>query len=170
MTDLKTVIANNRRAVTDFLSTAGALAPSEWGRPRAPGKWTPGQVTEHLVLTYELGRGILHGTFPGPATPRVVRPLIRVLFLKRILRRGHFGRPTKTLESLEPAASPASPEVLAARLQAAATAFEEDIETTARSGQATLDHPFFGKVHLDDYVRFQVIHTHHHRIQLESER
>ncbi len=170
MTDLKTVIANNRQAVIDFLTTAGAFAPSEWGRPRAPGKWSPGQVTEHLVLTYELGRGILRGTFPGSAAPRVVRPLARVLFLKRILRRGHFGRPAKTLESLEPAASPASPEVLAARLQAAATAFEEDIEATARSGQATLDHPFFGKVHLDDYVRFQVIHTHHHREQLESER
>jgi hypothetical protein len=85
MTDLKTVIANNRQAVTDFLTTAGALAPSEWGRPRAPGKWCPGQVTEHLVLTYELGRGILHGTFPGSTAPRVVRPLIRVLFLKRVL-------------------------------------------------------------------------------------
>ena len=168
MTDLKTVIASNRQAVTDFLTTAGALAPSTWGRPRAPGKWSPGQATEHLVLTYELGRSILHGTFHGSAAPRVVRALIRVLFLKRILRRGRFGRPTKTLEPLEPAASPASPDVLAARLQAAATAFEEDMESAARSGQATLDHPFFGKVHLDDYVRFQVIHTHHHRTQLAS--
>lgn len=167
MSNLKTVIANNRQAVTDFLTTAGAFAPSEWGRPRAPGKWSPGQVTEHLVLTYELGRGILHGTFPGPTAPRVVRPLIRVLFLKRVLRRGQFGRPAKTLEPLEPAASPASPEVLAGRLQAAATAFEEDMETAARSGHATLDHPFFGKVHLDDYVRLQVIHTHHHHAQLE---
>ncbi len=167
MTDLKTVIANNRQAVTAFLTSAGAFAPSEWGRPRAPGKWSPGQVTEHLVLTYEFGRGILHGTFPGPAAPRVVRPLIRVLSLKRVLRRGQFGRPAKTLKPLEPATSPASPEVLAARLQAAATAFEEEFETAARSGQATLDHPFFGKVHLDDYVQFQVIHTHHHRAQLE---
>jgi len=55
MSDLKTVIANNSQAVTDFLTTAGALAPSEWGRHRAPGKWSPGQVAEHLVLTYELG-------------------------------------------------------------------------------------------------------------------
>ena len=167
MTDLKTVIVNNRRAVTDFLTTAGAFPPSEWDRPRAPGKWSPGQVTEHLVLTYELGRGILHGTFAGPSTPRVARPLIRVLFLKRVLRRGRFGRPAKTLESLEPAASPPSPEVLAPRLRAAVTAFEEDTENAARSGQATLDHPFFGKVRLDDYVRFQMIHTHHHRAQLE---
>jgi acetylornithine deacetylase/succinyl-diaminopimelate desuccinylase-like protein len=97
----------------------------------------------------------------------VVRPLVRVLFLKRVLRRGHFGRPAKTLEPLEPAASPASPDVLTARLQAAATAFKEDMETASRSGQATLDHPFFGRVHLDDYVRFQLIHTHHHHAQLE---
>ena len=62
MIDLKTVLANNREAVADFLNTASALAPSDWGRPRAPGKWSPGQVTEHVALTYEVSRRILHGT------------------------------------------------------------------------------------------------------------
>ncbi len=60
------------------------------------------------------------------------------------------------------------PEALTARLRAAATAFEEDVETVAGPGQATLDHPLFGKLQLAEYVRLQVIHTHHHRQQLTA--
>ena len=168
MIDLKTVLANNREAVADFLTTAGAIAPSDWGRPRAPGKWSPGQVTEHVALTYEVSRGILHGTFPGPTAPRIARPLIRILFLNPVLKRGRFNRPAKTPKPFQPGASPALPEALTARLRAAATAFEEDVETTAGSGQATLDHPFFGKLQLAEYLRLQVIHTHHHRQQLTT--
>ncbi len=164
--DLKTVIANNRQAVTDLLTTVGAVTSSEWSRPIAPGKWSPGQVTEHVAVTYEVGRTILHGDSSGLTVPRVVRPLIRVLFLNSVLKKGRFGRPAKTPKPFEPAASPALPEIVTARLQAAAAALEEDIERVAGSGQATLDHPFFGKIPLADYLQFQAIHTRHHHAQL----
>ena len=168
MMDLMTVITNNQQAVADFLTTAGAVAPSEWTRACAPGKWSAGQLTEHVAVTYEVGRGILHGDSAGLTAPRVVRPLIRILFLNPVLKKGRFGRPSKTPKPFEPAASPASLEVVTTRLQAAATALEEDIQTAAGSGQTTLDHPVFGKMPLADYLQFQVIHTHHHRAQLAS--
>ncbi len=31
---------------------------------------------------------------------------------------------------------------------------------------AAVDHPFFGKVPLNDFVRFQALHTRHHHAQL----
>ena len=49
------------------------------------------------------------------------------------------------------------------RLEAAMTAFEAD---AAALGTAAIDHPFFGRLPLSDFVRLQEIHTRHHRGQL----
>jgi hypothetical protein len=47
-------------------------------------------------------------------------------------------------------------------------AFETEFAAAARNGQTTIDHPFFGRVPLAEYVRLQGIHTEHHRQQLPS--
>jgi len=52
------------------------------------------------------------------------------------------------------------------RLQAAADAFETELDATARTGRTFVDHPFFGRVALSDYSRLQAIHTYHHSQQL----
>jgi DinB superfamily len=168
MADLQTSMADNRQAVTAFLAAAHAVSPSRWAHPRAPGKWSPGQVTEHVALAYELSRGLLHGSFPGSAAPRILRPFIRMFFLNPVLKRGRFGPGNKTPEPFEPAESPPAPEALIARLESAVGAFDTDLAAASRSGQSTLDHPFFGKVLLADYVRLQAIHTQHHREQLST--
>ncbi len=168
MADLQTSISDNRRAVSAFLADAGAVPPSRWAQPRAPGKWCPGQVTEHVALAYELSRGLLHGTFPGKAAPRFLRPLIRTFFLNPILKRGRFGTGGKTPRPFQPAESPPAPEALISRLETAVGAFETDLAAAARNGQTTIDHPFFGKVPLAEYVRLQAIHTRHHQQQLSS--
>ena len=56
MTDPQAVIASNRRAVGAFVDAARAVSPAQWTTPRAPGKWSPGLVTEHVALTYEQSR------------------------------------------------------------------------------------------------------------------
>jgi len=164
--DLQTSVADNRRAVGAFLADARAVPPTRWAHPRAPGKWSPGQVTEHVALAYELSRGLLHGSFPGKAAPRILRPFIRAFFLTPVLKRGRFGPGNKSPEPFRPTGSPASPEALTARLEAAAGAFETDLAAAARSGQDSIDHPFFGQVPLAEYARLQAIHTQHHRGQL----
>jgi uncharacterized damage-inducible protein DinB len=166
MSDLQTVITDDRRAVTDFLATARAVPPAAWHQPRAPGKWSPAQVTEHVAIAYEVSRGILRGTFAWRGAPRFVRPLIRTFFLKPVLKTGRFAKGGKTPTHFEPTTTPASIGDLATRLQAAATAFEVDVQAAAQGGQTTLDHPFFGAVPLAEYLRLQVIHTSHHRQQL----
>lgn len=163
MSDLQTELHTHHQAVEAFLTAAGGVPAAQWTQPRAAGKWSPGQVAEHLALTYEVNRGVLHGRATGTAAPRVLRPLIRKFGLNPVLRRGRFIPGSKTLKIFRPGASPAAPAELLERLRAAAAAFERDAAATQAD---TVDHPFFGRLPLIDFVRLQEIHTQHHRGQL----
>ncbi|MBA3260308.1 MAG: DUF1569 domain-containing protein [Gemmatimonadales bacterium] len=163
MADLQAALHTHHQAVEAFLAAAGAVPAAQWGQPRLPGKWSPGQVAEHLALAYEVNRGVLHGRAPGASAPRLLRPLIRRFALGPVLRRGRFIPGSKSPKAFQPSTSPPPPDVLLARLQAAMEAFESDA-TVFRT--TTLDHPFFGRLSLVDFVRLQEIHTEHHRGQL----
>ncbi len=166
MADLQSIIADNRQAVSAFLATARAVPAPQWTEPRAPGKWSPGQVTEHVARAYEISLAVLQRTFPGPAAPSLLRPVIRTLFLRPVLRNGRFGKGGKAPKPFRPGSTHTAPDALTARLQSAADGFEATVTAAARSGQTTVDHPFFGRVSLTDYLRLQVIDTEHHRQQL----
>jgi DinB family protein len=166
MATVKSTIADNRDAVDAFIATARAVPPSVWTTPPAPGKWSPGQVTEHVAIAYERSREILNGKFAGRSMPRPLRPLIRIFAFQPIVRTGRFRKGVKAPAPFQPTASPASITDLAARLRAAAAAFEADVETAAQQGRTTVDHPFFGRVAIVDYARLQAIHTRHHSQQL----
>jgi Protein of unknown function (DUF1569) len=92
--------------------------------------------------------------------------LIRTIVFNPIVKTGRFKKGAKAPAPFQPTASPASVADLAARLQAAAGAFEVDVEAAARSGRTFVDHPFFGRVTLSDYSRLQATHTRHHSQQL----
>jgi hypothetical protein len=166
MTDLQTAASDSRRAVGAFVAAARAVPASAWTRPAAPGKWSPGQVTEHVALAYELSLAVLRKTYTGFSLPRLMRPFARKVFLARVLRRGAFGTGNQAPEPLRPSPSPAGPEMLTARLQSSSAALEADLAVATRAGQTAVDHPFFGRLPLTDLLRLQVIHTQHHRRQL----
>jgi hypothetical protein len=161
--DLQSALHTHREAVNAFLAAAGTVPSAQWAKPRAPGKWSPGQVTEHVALAYEVNRGVLHGTARTAAAPRLLRPLIRRFLLNPVLRRGGFFPGSKSPKVFRPGASPAPPDELLARLQAATTSFEKDATAAAAP---TIDHPFFGRLPLVDFVRLQEIHTRHHHRQV----
>lgn len=166
MADLPTTIAEHRQVVDTFLVTARAVPVARWGEPPAPGKWSPGQVAEHVTLAYEANRGLLHGRVPGRAAPRLLRPLIRTFLLNPVLRRGRFLPGSKSPKPFRPSAAPATQEILLARLLTAAAELETDLEAAAAAGETALSHPFFGRLPFVDFLRLQVIHTRHHRAQL----
>ena len=163
MPDFQTELKAHQQAVEAFLGTARRVPASRWGQARAPGKWSPGQVVEHLTLAYEVNRGVLHGHAPPMAAPRWLRPVIRRFLLRPVLRRGRFIPGSKSPRVFRPGPVPAAPEPLLKRLAAATTAFETD---AAALGSTTIDHPFFGCLPLSDFVRLQAIHTRHHCRQL----
>jgi hypothetical protein len=163
MADLASALKAHHDAVEAFLATAASVPLAQWTVPRAPGKWSPGQVADHLAIAYDANRGLLHLTSPGRGAPRLLRPLLRVLLFNPVLRRGAFIPGSKTPKMLQPSDSPAGPEALLARLRSAANDFESDAKT---SPSATIDHPIFGRLSLVDFVRFQEIHTRHHQRQV----
>jgi uncharacterized damage-inducible protein DinB len=163
MTDLQTVLQAHHQAIEDFLTAARAVPPTQWSQPRAPGKWSPGQVAEHLALAYEVNRGVLHGGASPVTAPRWLRPLIRKFLLGNVLRRNRFIPGIESPKAFRPSSAPAAPVQLLGRLAGAVAAFEAD---AGALGTTTIDHPFFGRVPLGDFVRLQEIHTRHHRGQL----
>jgi hypothetical protein len=166
MPDLQTALQANHQAVQEFLASARALPAERWDRPRAEGKWSPGQIAEHLALAYETGGDVLHGRSPGNAPPRFLRPLIRTLLLKPVLWLGRFPTASKAPAVMRPGSSPAPAPVLLGRLEAAVAAFE----SAARELRGpTVDHPAFGRLPIVDLVRLQEIHTRHHHLQLPSD-
>jgi hypothetical protein len=171
MADVDVVIASHRRAVGAFVDAARAVPPSLWSTPRAPGKWSPGQVTEHVALAYEQSGRMVHGSFTGPAKPWYQQLLARWLGLPSLLKRGDFGKgPFQAPDFLRPSASPLSSAALLARLEAAAHDLEGALVAAPDARGVSVDHPIFGRIPLSDLMRFLVVHTNHHRPQLSPVR
>ena len=66
MVDLDAVLRAHHQAVDAFLTAARAVPPTQWRQPRAPDKWSSGQVVEHLAVADEVNRGVLHGNALQP--------------------------------------------------------------------------------------------------------
>jgi hypothetical protein len=163
MPELRTALHYHHQAVQGFLARAEAVSPEEWLKPRAEGKWSPGQVVEHVALSYESSNDVLHHRVPGSGAPRLLRPLLRALLLRPVLRLQGFPFAGKSPAVLRPGPVPTERSKLLGRLEGAARAFERD-SNAAESG--TVDHPAFGRLPLVDLIQFQQIHTNHHAGQL----
>ena len=48
MADINTALAANRDAVDEMIR-AGEQSGAAWIAPRAPGKWSPSQIVEHVA-------------------------------------------------------------------------------------------------------------------------
>jgi hypothetical protein len=169
MTDVTPLLAGNRSAVHELLTTAeAAAAEGRWTTPRAPGKWSPQQIVEHVAISYEEGGNVIAGRPTKlPTLPAIARPLAR-LFFKRVLKTGKFPK-SKTAKAMDPAAGPsagpATPGEARDRLNGALAKFEEDCRARAAAGDA-VPSGAFGRVALEDYVRFTELHTRHHTHQI----
>jgi len=164
MTDLEPVLEENRKAVGEFVAQARSLAPGRWNTPCAPGKWSPGQVCEHIAKSYEKSCGMLRGE-PQPGMPRLLRPLLRVFFFNKVLKSGSFPKGAKSPEQFQPSSSPAPVDEGLERIEKASADFGAEARRRDAPG-ATVDHPVFGRIRVVDYVRLAHIHTRHHAKQL----
>ena len=165
MSDISAALADNHVAVDELVAAANK-SESTWTTPRASGKWSPSQVVEHVALSLEQSGNVAAGQ-PSkfPSLPRLVRPLVRLIF-NWILRKRKFPK-GKTPPPFDPAAGPATPAEARARLEGATTAFDEGCRTCSSKGH-DVPSTVFGKVSLEDYVKFQALHVRHHIKQMPS--
>jgi len=169
MADIDTALAANRDAV-DQMIRAGEQSGADWSAPRAPGKWSPSQVVEHIARGLDEGANMVAGR-PSkvPMPPAVVRPLVSLIarfMFKRVLRKAAFPSGFKAHKTMNPASGPATPAEGRIRLETAYQEFDEACRQIAANGRPVTTH--FGSVLIQDFVRFNELHTRHHSKQMAA--
>jgi DinB superfamily len=164
MRDLETALADMRAAVDEF-DDAAARSASSWTTPRAPGKWSPAQIAEHVVRAVDEFANVAAGA-PSlfPNLPFFLRPVLRRVVFARVVRTRRFPS-GRTSKAMNPTSGPASPAEGHARL-AAALARLDDASRAAAARGGMVDSSIFGTVSVEDFVTFQAEHIRHHTRQL----
>ena len=164
MAAIDDAITANREAVTVLIAAAEASG-DRWTTPRAPGKWTPSQVVEHVAMALEESGNVVDGA-PSkfPTVPSLLRPVLRGLFFNRVVSKGAFFK-AKTNAAMNPASGPATPAEAKGRLDAAMNRFDRACHARA-SGDGVVHSTAFGNVSVVDYARFTELHTRHHTRQM----
>ena len=167
MADISTMLAANRDAVSDLIAAA-ERSGGVWTAPRAPGKWSPCQVVEHVALALDESANVVSGA-PSkfPTLPTVLRPLVRGLFFNRVLKKNAFPK-AKTNKAFNPASGPVTPAAARVRLEAALASFDQACRVRVVSGKK-VESTIFGTVSVEDYVKFQELHTRHHCKQMPGQ-
>ena len=166
MAALADALTANRAAVDAFLAVVDRSG-GVWTTPRAPGKWTPAQVTEHIARTYdESGKLFAGRTTAFPTLPWLLRPVARAFLFNRVVRKGTFPK-ARTNNAMNPKSGPATPAEGRKRLETAVNGFEQQARAIGAAGDARLASATFGEVSLCDWARFQECHTRHHQAQLK---
>ena len=135
--------------------------------PRAPGKWSPSQLVEHVAVSLDEAANVVSGR-PSkfPALPFFVRPVLRLLLFNRVLKNGAFPK-ARTSKPFNPAVGPATPAEARVRLEAALARFDRQCRARAEA-EDSVSSATFGVVRLTDYARFIELHTRHHTKQMPS--
>ena len=164
MAEIDTALAANRDAVEELIR-AGEQSGAAWSTPRAPGKWSPSQIIEHVARGLDEGANIAAGRSTLPMPSAVVR-LIAPFMFKRVLRKAAFPKGFKAHKAMNPASGPATPAEGRIRLQLAHQKFDEACRRISAD-----DRPItsaFGSVPAQDFVRFNELHTRHHTEQMAA--
>src|SRR5262247_3683430 len=107
MADLDSALAASREAVEHLIVSGERTGPA-WVVARAPGKWSPSQIVEHVARSLEESANMAAGR-PSkfPRLPAVAHPVVRGLLFKRVLRKAAFPK-AKTNKAMDPAAGNAA--------------------------------------------------------------
>ena len=160
-------LAAHRQSLAAYAAAAKNIPDSQWNQAPAPDKWSPGQVTEHLRMTYVVVGGELEGrTGLTARTPWWIRPLLRFRFLRRILKDGAVPAGAKAPRELRPGPGPFDQGRTLEALAEAASSFEATLTRRWNDPAAAVTHHVFGKLSAAEMLRFATVHLDHHARQL----
>ncbi|MDA1082562.1 MAG: DinB family protein [Gemmatimonadetes bacterium] len=167
MADLDSALKAQRTAADAFKAAAVKVPDSVWNVPRAPGKWSPAQVTDHVGVSTKVVRDAIAEKGGMGGIPRFIRWLPRKLFFDKVIAKG-FPKTAKGPPAFAPAHEPKLRPDLVARIDAELDALDAEVRAMAASGKTTFEHTFFGRIAVADYVMFNAYHLDHHREQLPA--
>ncbi len=162
MAEIDTALAASRDAVEQLIR-AGEQSGA-WLAPRAPGKWSPSQIVEHVARGLEESANVAAGRPSKVSMPPAVVRLIGRFIFKRVLRKAAFPNGFKALKALNPASGPATAAEGRIRLETAHQKFDEVCRRIVADGRPMTT--IFGPVPVQDLVRFSELHTRHHSKQM----
>src|SRR6059036_3512520 len=152
MADINTALEASKDAMEQLI-LAGERTGTTWTSPRAPGKWSPSQIVEHVARALEESANVAAGR-PSkfPKLPAVLHPVIRGFLFRRVLKKSAFPK-AKTNKAMDPLSGPPTPMEGRVRLEAAHMKFDEACRQLASRGER-MQTTVFGAVGVEDYVRF----------------
>jgi hypothetical protein len=161
--------ADHEAACRGFYQAALAVPAHQWPVPAAPGKWSPAEITAHLVESYR----VLRLELSGAAGMRVVVPpmkrwLLRVTVLPRLLRTGRFAPGIRAPKETRPGERAPTAETGVAALQSEVRGFVQELDEGVRRRRVTLTHAYFGRLSGPQALRLCTIHVAHHTRQLSG--
>ena len=163
------ILEEHRVAVARYADLVRPLDAGAWTTPRAPGAWTPAEITEHLVLIFGVTVAELEGGEGARVrTGPVMRRLLRWFLLPHILFHRSFPLRARAPREVRPGEPIAEPSSGADLMLAGAARFESAVLGTAEMAGATVTHPFFGPISPWRALRFSSVHIDHHRRQVEA--
>jgi DinB superfamily len=164
MPELNVSLADAHTAVAALLAAADD-AGAAWTVPRAPGKWSPSQLVEHLARVLEESANVASDA-PSKflKMPTLLRPILRGIVFKRILKKGAFPK-IKAIAAFDPTSGPATPRDGRVRLEGALSRFDQACRARGASGHDVMS-TVFGAVSVTEFVRFQELHIRHHYLQM----
>ncbi len=157
----------HRSEAESLLRALAGVSAAEWGRPLAEGKWTIGQLTEHLALSYETALDALAG---GRGMKQVLpwwkTQFLRWTVLPRILAGRGFPEGAPAPRELRPGKEPLARETAMARLEERIASAERGL--AAAAPDMRFSHAYFGWLRPEQILGVQAAHLAHHRRQLEA--
>lgn len=122
---LAAALRENRLAHEEYVNAASAIPPEAWALPAKPGKWSAGEITEHLRLALEALDRELRGEAPMKSrVPTWKQFLLRSGVLPWMLRKGWFPTGVRAPRETRPAAPAVAPADALRELMQALDRFE----------------------------------------------
>jgi hypothetical protein len=156
-------------SIEAFLSAAEAVPEAQWIFPVAEGKWSPGQITEHLSLSLEaVAREVRGESSMRYRLSWWKRLWARHRYLPGILETRRFPSGARAPRETRPAETAALRGEALARLRAASAGIERIYAENPRAAGRRLRHPYFGALTAPDFFGVIALHARHHAGQLPS--
>ena len=163
---LPLVIVSFERLPHVVLDLLAGRPEADWHR--APqGKWSPAQIAEHLAISIDTSsRRFEERRSRPPMTPRP-RGLLALAARVCILHLGWFPSGFRAPDATRPSERP-DPAEVSARIRRSHERFRElaGALLPRRRGDLLVKHPVLGDLTLEEWMRFHVVHFHHHAKQI----
>jgi hypothetical protein len=162
--------ADHRAAIEDVARVVEGQDPARWTQAPQPGKWSPSEIAQHLILSYGPPLAELDGG--SGFVVRVgwwKRVALRWRFLPQILG-GKFPQGAPAPREIRPKTGAADPVQAARDLRESAVLFADRLAEAERARRVRLTHPYFGKLTAPQILKLMAVHAGHHRAQFPPAR